>query len=132
MRAIADRELAAYRDGRDTYADTISNSQMEPVMVAAQKALKPAERQISYKTQDRVDTTEGLIRDADQTSLAALVLAIGVAAMIAIWLMRSINGPVRALEKGMRAVADGDLEHRLDLSPHRRMNSAGSRRASGR
>ena len=120
MRAIADRELAAYRDGRDEYADTISNSQMEPVMLAAEKALKPAERQISYKTQDRVETTETLIGDADQTSLAALVVAIGIATMIGIWLLRSIDGPVRALEKGMRAVAEGDLAHRLDLSPQRR------------
>ena len=88
-------------------------------MLAAEKALKPAERQISYKTQDRVETTESLIGDADQTSLSALVIAIGIATMIAIWLMRSINGPVRALEKGMRAVAEGDLQHRLELSPQR-------------
>ena len=120
MPAIADRELAAYREGRAAYADTISDTEMEPVMLAAEKALKPAERQILYKTSDRVDATGTLIRDADQSSLSALVIAIGIATMIAIWLMRSINSPVRALEKGMRAVAEGDLEHRLDLSPNRR------------
>ena len=120
MLPIADRELAAYAEGRTSYADSISDSEMEPVMRDAERALKPIERQISIKTADRVATTENLIQDADQTSLAALVIAIGIATMIAIWLMRSINGPVRALERGMRAVAEGELAHRLDLSPNRR------------
>jgi signal transduction histidine kinase len=34
--------------------------------------------------------------------------------------MHSISGPVRALDRGMRAVAEGDLAHQLDLSPKRR------------
>ena len=120
MPSIADRELAAYRDGHASYADTISDREMTPIMRDAERAVKTAGIQISLKTADRVEKTEALIREAEQTSLGALVLAIGVATMIAIWLMRSINGPVRALEKGMRAVAEGDLEHRLDLSPSRR------------
>jgi signal transduction histidine kinase len=40
--------------------------------------------------------------------------------MIGIWLMRSISGPVMALDRGMRAVAEGELEHALDVSPNRR------------
>jgi signal transduction histidine kinase len=120
MPSIADRELAAYREGRATYADTISDREMTPIMRDAERDVKTAGIQISQTTSIRVERTESLIREAERTSLGALIIAIGVAAMIAIWLMRSINGPVRALEKGMRAVADGDLEHRLDLSPNRR------------
>ena len=119
MPAVADRELAAYREGRETYADTISDRDMAPIMRDVERALKTAGTQIWLRTANRVDQTEQLIRDADQTSLSALVIAIGIATMIGIWLMRSINGPVRALEKGMRAVAEGDLAHRLDLSPNR-------------
>ena len=119
MPAVADRELAAYREGRETYADTISDREMAPIIREAERGLKTAGTQISFKTADRVDKTRNLIQDADQTSLGALVIAIGIATMIGIWLMRSINGPVRALEKGMRAVAEGDLAHRLELSPER-------------
>jgi signal transduction histidine kinase len=120
MPAVADREFAAYREGREAYADTISDLEMAPIMREAERALKPAGTQISLTTQGRVETAEGLIRNADETSLAALVIAIGIATMIGIWLLRSIDRPVRALEKGMRAVAEGDLAHRLDLSPHRK------------
>ena len=120
MPPVVDRESAAYREGRTTYADSISDNEMEPLMRSAESGLKPIERQIWFRTSDRVDDTANKIKDAEQLSLAALVLAIGLATLIAIWLMRSISRPVSALEKGMRAVADGELEHRLDLSPNRR------------
>ena len=119
MPSIVDRELAAYREGRDAYADTISGREMTPIVRDAEKALKTAGIQISNKTAGRVDQTEHLIGVADQSSLSGLVIAIVIATIIAIWLMHSINGPVRALEKGMRAVAEGDLQHRLELSPER-------------
>src|SRR5688572_10113788 len=120
MPSIADRELAAHREGRAGYADTISDREMTPIMRDAERAVKSAGFQISQTTADRVERTETLIRNAEESSLAALVIAIGIATMIAIWLLRSIDRPVRALEKGMRAVAEGDLAHRLDLSPHRK------------
>ena len=53
-------------------------------------------------------------------SVAALVVALVLATVIALWLTRSISGPVEALERGMRAVADGELDHQLDLSTNRR------------
>jgi signal transduction histidine kinase len=119
MPSIVDRELAAYRDGRDAQADTISGREMAPIVRDAEKAVKTAGMQISNKTASRVDQTENLIGVADQSSLSGLVIAISIATIIAFWLMHSINGPVRALEKGMRAVAEGDLQHRLELSPER-------------
>ncbi|MBA3672730.1 MAG: HAMP domain-containing histidine kinase, partial [Gemmatimonadaceae bacterium] len=39
---------------------------------------------------------------------------------IALWLTRSISGPVYELERGMRAVAGGELDHKLNLPPTRR------------
>jgi signal transduction histidine kinase len=42
-----------------------------------------------------------------------------LAGTIAFLLTRSITGPVRELERGMRAVADGDFDHKLKVSPNR-------------
>ena len=48
-------------------------------------------------------------------TLVALAVALLLAGLIAFWLTRSISRPVVALESGMRAVADGDLDHQLDI-----------------
>jgi signal transduction histidine kinase len=43
-----------------------------------------------------------------------------IAALIALWLVRSIGRPVKELDRGMRAIADGDLDYRLDLKTDER------------
>jgi signal transduction histidine kinase len=120
MAPIADEEYAAYRAGLIAKGDSISSLRMGPVISEAERALKYMGRQIDIMTQDRVDNTGNKILEAQQAALAGLVIAVLIATLIGIWLMRSISGPVTALEKGMRAVADGDLQHQLELSPKRR------------
>jgi signal transduction histidine kinase len=120
MAVFADQEFSALSMGRDTEGDSISERHMAPAITEAERGLGSISRQIGYRTADRVDIVENSIDEAEGASLAGLVVAIGLATMIGIWLMRSISGPVSALEKGMRAVADGELDHRLDLSPKRR------------
>jgi signal transduction histidine kinase len=117
---IVEREFAAYSSNRTDEGDSISQRLMVPAVKEAERAMKSIERQIGFKTADRVERTQDLIDDAQQASLGGLVIAILIAMMIGIWLMRSISGPVRALDRGMRAVAEGELEHRLDLSTQRR------------
>ncbi|PYP80564.1 MAG: hypothetical protein DMD35_04445 [Gemmatimonadetes bacterium] len=114
------REFEAYGANRIDEADSISQRSMAPAVTDAERALKSIERQIGFKTADRVERTNARIAEAEQASLAGLVVAIVLATMIGVWLLRSISGPVTALEKGMRAVAEGELEHPLDLSPNRR------------
>ena len=120
MAPLADDEAAAYRAGRITEGDSISDLHMEPVLSEAERALKSIERQIGPSTGNRVEEVGLLINEAEEASLVGMLVALVVAGMIGIWLMRSISKPISALEKGMRAVADGELEHRLDLSPNRR------------
>jgi len=118
MPALADSEFAAIRAGVDP--DTASAHLMGPAMVQIESAVRPMASAITARTANRVDTAETALDEAERYSAFALVVALGVASMIAIWLTRSISGPVQALERGMRAVADGDLQHPLDLSPERR------------
>jgi len=51
--------------------------------------------------------------------MAALVLALVLAGIIAIWLTRSINQPIVDLKSGMHAVADGDLSYHLRIPSDR-------------
>jgi signal transduction histidine kinase len=93
---------------------------MGPAMAQIESAIRPMGVAIQARTSNRVESADNALGEAERYSAFALVVALGLASMIAIWLMRSISGPVQALEKGMRAVADGDLQHPLDLSPDRR------------
>ena len=115
--ALADSEFAAIRAGIDP--DTASAHLMGPAMTQIEAAIRPMAFAISARTSNRVDAADTTLDEAERYSAFALVVALGLASMIATWLTRSISGPVTALEKGMRAVADGDLRHPLDLSPRR-------------
>lgn len=111
----ADSEYQAMRDGRDLLADSISQRLIQPALHDADVALGPAELVLRSRTQDRVLEAEAALEEAERISLAALVIALLLATMISLWLTRSISQPVRALEEGMRAVADGELDHKLAL-----------------
>src|SRR6185369_1800607 len=52
-------------------------------------------------------------------ALSGLVLAVLLAAGIGFWLTRFITKPVLALEQGMRAVADGQLDYKLKYDTSR-------------
>ena len=117
---VVHREYAAYGAKRSGEADSLSQRYIVPMLDRVEGSLKSIERRISNTTSQRVDDAKERITAAQDASLAGLVIAILLAAIIGIWLMRSISGPVRALDKGMRAVAEGELGHHLDLSTQRR------------
>jgi signal transduction histidine kinase len=118
--AAAEREFAAVRADSVKLADSISQKSIAPALRDAEQQLSPAEQLLRGRTRNRVLEAESAIADAERVSLIALVLALGLSALIALWLTRSISGPVMALEAGMRAVADGDLDHPLALPTDRR------------
>jgi signal transduction histidine kinase len=120
MVPIVEQEYVAYSGKQTALGDSISQRSMAPAIEAAEKSSKSIGRLIVNKTAARVDATQQRLDEAQQASLAGLVVAIVISAVIGIWLMHSISGPVRALDRGMRAVAEGDLAHQLDLSPKRR------------
>ena len=109
----AEREYAAVRAGAADLADSISQRTIAPALRDAERALSPAEQVLRGRTRERVTAAEEKLGEAEYYSLAALAVALLLATGIALWLTRSVSQPVRALEEGMRAVADGDLDHRL-------------------
>ncbi|MEP6730222.1 MAG: HAMP domain-containing sensor histidine kinase [bacterium] len=106
-------EYEVGRDGNDAVADSVSQNTISPLLRDAEKGLYAAEQELRHRTSDRVAAAEEALIDAERVSLAALAVALLLATGIALWLTRSISEPVSALEEGMRAVADGELDHKL-------------------
>ena len=115
-----EREYDAMRGNHTALADTISQGIIAPALRDADRQLLPAEQLLRARTRDRVLDAESAVADAQRVTLTALTIALLIAAIIALWLTRSISQPVVALEAGMRAVADGELDHRLGLRTDRR------------
>ena len=113
IRPATEAEFTAMRGGRGDRADSISRETVAPALRDADLALSPVEQVLRERTTERVLEAESALGRAEQISLGALVVALLLAAGIAAWLTRSISRPVTALEEGMRAVADGELDHSL-------------------
>jgi len=68
------------------------------------------------------DLALDVVTDDRQADLGEAALqrlgALLVALAIGIWLLRSISRPVYELEKGMHAIAEGDLSHQLGIVPN--------------
>ena len=120
VRSAGETEYASMRTGAVERADSISQTTIAPALRDADQALTPVEIVLRSRTTDRVIEAEASLARAQEIFLMALLIALLLAAMIAFWLTRSISRPVTALVQGMRAIADGDLEHKLDFSPSRR------------
>jgi signal transduction histidine kinase len=114
------REYEAVRAGAGERADSISQGTIAPALRDAEGALGPVEQVLRGRTRNRVTLAEERLVEAEYLSLAALAVALLLATSIALWLTRSVSQPVRALEEGMRAVADGDLDHRLAFNVNRK------------
>jgi signal transduction histidine kinase len=115
-----DREYAAVRADSGDLADKIRRDTFGPAMRDAEGAIAPTEQLLRGRTADRVTTAEESLIDAEHLSIASLAVALLLATAIALWLTRAISRPVFALAEGMRAVADGELDHKLKFDGTRK------------
>ena len=109
---------AALADHRDE-AEQISTGHIVPALAKADSSVREAERALRQRTADRVESAATAISRAKNMSAMAEVGALLVAALIGVWLTGYISRPVRALERGMEAVASGNLTYKLPLSTSR-------------
>ena len=116
----AQREYEAFRSGHDSLAERISADTIGPALREAERAVGPAERALQMRAAGRVAAADEALIDGERFSLAALAIALLLATAIALWLTRSISRPVYALQAGMGAVADGELDHKLGFDVNRR------------
>jgi signal transduction histidine kinase len=113
LRAATEAEMRALESDATNTADEISAQQSRPALLAIERVLQRTEASLRDETQDRVEQAASMTSDAQRTAAGSLAIALLLATLIAIWLTRSISRPVFDLDKGMKAVADGDFTQRL-------------------
>jgi signal transduction histidine kinase len=122
MEQVAANEAAEFEaatSGRDTEAEQISADRVVPAIVRAETAVASAERQLRERTRERVAHSASHASQSTRVAVVGLALALVVAALIAYRLTQQVSRPVYELERGMRAVADGEFGTRLGISPSR-------------
>ena len=111
----APSEYTAALTGDTAKADSISAKKFVPALLRADSMVKVVEHRLQVRTGERASLQARSIDRTERASVLALVLALVIAGSIGFWLTRSISGPIRDLESGMRAVADGDLAYQLEI-----------------
>jgi signal transduction histidine kinase len=106
-------EFSAALSKRTELADSISGHYLVPALDSADTGVRSAEDDLRQRTLDRIDRSATSLHRTQTAAIVGLALALAAAAAIAFWLMRFITKPVLALEAGMRAVADGQLDYKL-------------------
>ena len=113
-------EIEAVRVRDDRRADDIAATRTGPALRRAEAGIARTERSLLVRTRDRVGSISDATTRAVRFAAVALAAAIIVATLLAVWLLRSIARPVGELERGMAAIAEGELEHRIRIDPRRR------------
>ncbi len=117
--AAAAPEYQAAVSDQPKEAERISTERVIPAIVRAESAVGSAERELRERTRERMSNAASLAREGSRAAVIGLALALVVAAIIAAKLTQSVSKPVLELERGMRSVADGDLDATVAISPSR-------------
>ncbi|HEX2128577.1 MAG TPA: ATP-binding protein, partial [Solirubrobacterales bacterium] len=119
LQGSAPRQVEAVRAGRVEAADELSSREVGPAVRRLERGIGSAERYLRERTRVRVADATASIQRAQFLSAVSLALAVLIAAWIAIRLTRWITRPVRELERGMDAVAEGNFDHEVRIAPSR-------------
>jgi signal transduction histidine kinase len=112
-------EIAALADSQLVVAENVSVHQVVPAIDAVDRTLSSGEVRLQNIASERVAAVSDAAYSATQLAGLLLAAALAAAAIVAAWITRTISRPVRDLEHGMHAVAGGDFEHRLEITPER-------------
>jgi signal transduction histidine kinase len=119
IRAATAEEYDAASSGKAIVAEMISTQKTRPAVAAIDSSLASIGVTLRNSTRQRVaeaaDATTGAERLAAGSFFIVALLAVGIGVL----LMRAIGRPVYELERGMKAVAEGDLSYKMNLSPTR-------------
>ncbi len=120
LRAAARDEYEQASAGRSTVAEMVSQQRTRPSIASVDSSLGASATTLRNRTRQRVADATSETLKAERLVAGALPIALLLALGIGIWLLRSISGPVSQLERGMHAIAEGNLTHELALSPDRK------------
>jgi signal transduction histidine kinase len=115
LRSAAREEYEQASAGRSTVAEMISQQRTRPAIASVDSALGASALLLRNRTRQRVSDATNETLNAERVVAGALPIALLLALVIGIWLLRSITRPIYELERGMHAVAEGDLTHQLSI-----------------
>jgi len=116
---VAPAEYGAALASQAKVADSLSEHVFVPALNRADSLVRVAEHELRDRTALRVNDETVMISRTATWSILSLLLALVLAGFIAWRLTASISSPIRELRSGMRAVADGDLEHSIEIPVER-------------
>jgi signal transduction histidine kinase len=111
-------EFAAVRRGKGERADSLSKL-LQPILLRVDSIVERTGMFLQARTAQKVEQANNEAGNAQQVTTTTFGVAVALAGLIAIWLTTTISQPVRDLESGMEAVADGDFSYRLSIAPMR-------------
>jgi signal transduction histidine kinase len=107
------------RANRPARRDSIVDIVVSPALNTISRIIESTGNAMGARTAERVDDFAVRTEEAAVLALGALGIAILIAFGVALWLTRSISGPLRELDAGMRAVAEGHFRRPLAISGDR-------------
>jgi len=106
--------------GRAPLADSIVDRTINPAIDDIARIVAFSEQTLQDRTRDLVNDIAVASVRSRNISLQLLAAAALLAVLIGLWLTQSVSRPIDELDAGMRAVAEGDFGHPLQLAPQRR------------
>jgi signal transduction histidine kinase len=100
-------------------AEVISTQWVRPRFAVIEQTIRSAEQVLRERSRDSVNAATDDTAAAERAAISAMIIAILLAGLISLWLIRSITRPVFDLETGMHAVARGDFTRKLSVRPNR-------------
>ena len=101
-------------------ADSIIDNRLNLAVDEIGQILALTDQAIQEQTRERVSAVAAASEAARKSALLLLGGAGILAVLIGLWLTQSISSPIDELESGMRAVAEGDFGHPLNIGASRR------------
>ena len=115
--ALPDYRAAAIGD--TAAADDISRTRVRPAIDSVDANLSRIGRNLEQTSLSAAGEAGDTASNAYNATMTAVALVVLLAAAVAILITRSVSRPVRDLDRGMRAVADGDFKRPLGFSDRR-------------
>jgi signal transduction histidine kinase len=113
-------EYEAAAQGHGKIADSVSTQHLIPAITAMERELTAAESILRDRSSRLVAQATAKTEQARNAAALGLAVAATLAFIISVLLWRTIGSPIRDLELGMAAVADGNFGYRLRVSARRR------------
>lgn len=119
LRAALERLRAAVAVVDTVAVDSITVAWTQPAIQRAESTITATGRTLEGKSRRIALAASDTATAAFDLAQWALALAVLISAGVAVLITRSISRPVRELQRGMQAVADGDFSRQIAISPQR-------------